>query len=733
MQKNELRKLRALPATKEMMEKGKQLREEVEIDYWTRKKRIIMLPKYDYLCRVQNLSGYIKIALFLPEKLRAGIKTPRYEIFLNIKGNEWITRILNDAGQEEKWSTAMVFNLEGIQRYYWGRQREEAKVYINSDARATLNTLELEKNKGKTGIERLAEWQQCQRNEKIRMQEEREQAVWDADMKLIPELTDAMKEWMRRNVDNTYIFYEYDRKGAKTGYCSKCRKYVPIKNPKHGSSTMCPSCRTKAFFKARKKIQTTATEGYFCIIQPFKDGIVIKRVHERQAYRDRPYEEPKIWIGETERILMFNNGIIRAYRWDMYKNKKLRWIQETSNKYQYRQYYGNYYWSNADKLYRRNLPQLKKYTMLKYSALDLWEKLPCSVQYYLVTEKGNPAIEKLARLGMFTIAKDMLEEEYAMDLMEQKETELARMLRLDKERLRRLKEMDGNIYSLHWMQYEKEANTIWPDEMIKDFGEAEFNLSSFNFLNPEKKYSFTKCYNYLKKQAKMAGETIDQTLITWRDYINMAEQERMNTALDQIARPKDLKAAHDELILIRETRGLEKQAEKLEKKWTKVNSQLPKLKKFEFTLGEYQIKAPESILDIVKEGTILRHCVHTCDYYFDRIQRDESYLFFLRHSKQPDMPWYTLEVEPSGNIRQKRTTGDNQNKDFEEAIIFLKKWQQFFKKQLTKEEKKQGEKANQLRLKEYEKLRKDGNKVWHGKLAGKLLADVLEEDFMEAL
>jgi hypothetical protein len=293
--------------------------------------------------------------------------------------------------------------------------------------------------------------------------------------------------------------------------------------------------------------------------------------------------------------------------------------------------------------------------------------------------------------------------------------------------------MEGNIYYLRWMQYEKEANTIWPDEMIKDFGEAEFDLSAFNFLNPETKYSFVKCYNYLKKQTKMARERIDQTLITWRDYINMAEQEKMNTALDQIAIPKDLKAAHDELIIIRETRGLEKQAEKLEKKWPKVNNQLPKLKKFEFTLGEYQIKAPESILDIVKEGTILKHCVHTCDYYFDRIQRDESYLFFLRHSKQPDMPWYTLEVEPSGNIRQKRTTGDNQNKDFDEAIIFLKKWQQYFKKQLTKEEKKQGEKANQLRLKEYEKLRKDGNKVWHGKLAGKLLADVLEEDFMEAL
>jgi hypothetical protein len=97
------------------------------------------------------------------------------------------------------------------------------------------------------------------------------------------------------------------------------------------------------------------------------------------------------------------------------------------------------------------------------------------------------------------------------------------------------------------------------------------------------------------------------------------------------------------------------------------------------------------------------------------------------------MPWYTLEVEPSGNIRQKRTTGDNQNPDFEQAVPFLKTWQQHFKKQLTKREKELGKKSDELRRENYKKLREDGKVVWHGKLAGQLLADVLEKDFMEAM
>ena len=70
--------------------------------------------------------------------------------------------------------------------------------------------------------------------------------------------------------------------------------------------------------------------------------------------------------------------------------------------------------------------------------------------------------------------------------------------------------------------------------------------------------------------------------------------------------------------------NLEEEAKAIEKEWPKVNEQLPKLKKYEFTLGEYTIVAPENVLDIVIEGTILSHCIHTCDYYFDRIQRDET-------------------------------------------------------------------------------------------------------------
>lgn len=726
MRKEELRKLRALPATKEMMEKGKRFQEKTETR-WNGKKYKVIMPDYNVLLRVQNLNGYIKVAVFLPEKIRADIKTPRYEIFLNVKGGEYITRELDDEGKELRWLTAMVSNLNGVDYYYSWYNSGINRVYVSNDGMHTLNGLELKSaNKAYRGLYRLQRWQQEQKDAETKRKEQREQAPWDADMKLVPEITKGFEEWMRRDVATEYyMIYEYNPKGQKVGYCSKCKRHVQISNPRHGKKTKCPSCKANSVFKAHTRLQTLATPEYDAeIIQKFNGGIVIRAFAQKQWYRGSEYTDPHIKTHEYERIMIFDDGKVKRYTWDSYKQKLHRWIQDKS----YFPGRKSYYRSVRVRLYKRNIAQLKKHSMLKQSAIDLWPELPLSVTNYIEVEKGNPAIEMLARLGMFRLAKEIIGERYDSGLLNESATEISKMLKIDKSRLKRLKEMNGNIYSLRWMQYEKIANTIWPDEMIKDFGEAQFATSAFNFLHTP--VSFVKCHNYLKKQAAIMDESLEQVLTTWRDYINMADQMKMNTKCDQIAKPKDLKYSHDELVLINQSKGLEKQAKEIEKKWPKVNSQLPKLQKYEYTLGEYTIVAPKSVLDIVTEGTILKHCVHTCDYYFSRIQTDESYLFFLRKSKQPDMPWYTLEVEPSGNIRQKRTTGDNQNADFQKAVAFLKKWQQYFNKQLTAEEKRLGEKANELREENYKNLRKNGNRVWHGKLAGQLLADVLEKDFM---
>lgn len=717
--------MRALPATNAMF----QLARVEEIHKGSGGKEY-KEPKYKIMLRVQNLNGYIKAAVFLQSDLTKGQKTPYYEMFINEKGKEWISRKLDKNGMENGWTESMFYNLIGVPYYNYSYTSDQ-RVYINRSGMDTLNRLPLMNDKKQKGISRLMAWQREQREEEIKRQEQREQQHWDEDMALIPKLPSGFKEWMRKNAcRDIYIFYEYDRGKTKKGYCSRCKQQVPIIEPRHRKKTKCPKCKATAMFMASGKIRTLATESYEAeIIQKIKDGFVVRRFRQwqRYAYDGSDYQNPKIITSEETRTLFFADRRIAKYDYTSYKGKKIRWCKDKSFDPEKR----SYYWGRPVLLYKRNFSQIKKTSViLQQSAIDRWEKLPVHTTAYLAVERGNPAVEMLAKIGMFRLAAELINSGYERRLLDQDQTELAKMLKIDRTRLKRLKDMNGNLESLRWIQYEKMHNTIWPDEMIKELGNAEISTAAFNFLPHP--VNVLKSYRYVKKQAVLINETIQQTIIIWRDYINMAEQIKMNTKEEQIAKPKNVKEAHDRLVLMKKEKGIEKEAAALEKKWKKVDAHLKRIQKFEYEAGDYCIVAPKKIIDIVKEGMVLGHCVHTCDYYFSRIQTDETYLFFLRKRTNPDMPWYTLEVEPSGNIRQKRTTGDKQNADFDKALPFLRKWQQYFKGLLTEQEKKLGLKADQMRQQEYKKLRKDGNRVWHGPLAGQLLADVLEKDFMAA-
>lgn len=729
MRKEELRKLRSLPATEAIKREGRvQVERSSGWGTWQHK---YTTSKWKTLIRAQYLSGIIKVAIFIPDDITKKIYTPRYELFINPKGYEFITRELDDKGKEVRWLTAMVQNLPGVYPYesYYGSR--EAAIYLTQDTYRTFNTLltPLDDAESKLkdtyrGVDRLRKWQQMIRDEDIRQKEAREIKPWDEDMALVPELPKSFDEWMKYSVcKNVFIFYEYKASGAKEGYCSRCKTVVPIKEPRHDKKTTCPHCKAKALFKASGKIRTLSTESYTAqIIQKIKGGIVIRKIDQQQLYGSKGYMHPYARNSEWERIIITDDNAVRRYVYGLYKNKCHRWILDNSAAYYYRK---------DVKLYKRNWKAVCNTEVFRHSAIGLWDELPTDVTSYLQIEKGNPAVEMLARIGMFKLAAGLIRARYDHNLLKEDATEIAKILRIDNARLKRLKNMDADVKHLRWMQLEKLANTIWPDEMIDGLAQAGITPSMLNFLNPP--IAYPKAYRYLAKQSTIAGVSMYDVIGTWQDYLNMADQMKMNTKLEQIEFPKDVKAAHDELVLLRESAGIKKQAAELRKKWPKAEKHLKALTKFEYKDEKYQIVTPKSLDDIVKEGIILHHCVHTCDYYFSRIQSDESYLFFLRKASNPDMPWYTLEVEPSGNIRQKRTTGDNQNKDFEDAIGFLKKWQNYFSKKLTKKEKELGVISDKLRKENYSNLRKNQNKVWHGKLAGQLLADVLEADFMAAV
>ena len=211
----------------------------------------------------------------------------------------------------------------------------------------------------------------------------------------------------------------------------------------------------------------------------------------------------------------------------------------------------------------------------------------------------------------------------------------------------------------------------------------------------------------------------------------MADQQGIDTR-DEIAfRTRRLRQRHDELMAAHMRGDCEKEAERLSGKFPHVNEICQSLKKYEYEDGEYAVVAPADIADILVDSSVLHHCVRRNDRYLERMEQHESYLLFLRKTHCIGQPYYTMEIEPDGTVRQARTIFSRHESDFEDVKQFLRQWQTVIEGRLSKDDRSQTVKSKALRLEEFEQLRKNDVRINTGDLAGRRLVDVLTADLIE--
>ena len=204
-------------------------------------------------------------------------------------------------------------------------------------------------------------------------------------------------------------------------------------------------------------------------------------------------------------------------------------------------------------------------------------------------------------------------------------------------------------------------------------------------------------------------------------------RELQDTSIGQLQiispyRVRKLLQRHDELAARGEEKQLTLRAGEILQTYPHIEQNLQAIReKFAFTGKQFQIQVPNKLEDIFMDSRKLCHCIANSDVYWERMERRESYLLFLRKTAEPDTPYYTVEAEPGGTVRQVRTQYNRQNDDIGEVRAFLKIWQ----KQLAAD-------SHELRIKELVQLRNDQVTIHTGDLAGRLLVDVLTEDLMEA-
>lgn len=714
MKKKDLVKMRTMVATPHMMRMAAEDKPQRKID---RSWESEVYARGLYMrCLIRN--GILKVAFFLPEHMRMGGRNPSYELYIERESRQFVTY----DRQHDRWLTAKLDLLPWPHNMWESRNKWISKANCNS-IKAYLG--------GQYGTyAELLSYQREIRRDELKERHKKETDPWDADLAQVPKLPKDWERWVNKvGIRQNYVFYQYIKKGADTGYCSYCEKEVPIKHPRHNADGHCPCCRHKVIYKSVGKAGTVLTKrAIMYLLQRCKDGLVIREFEGYRKYPKGEYRDSECISHEVRRTICDKNGnVLRAYWWGEYKNCETRWIPSGLCSPSWG---GN----GNGKVYGKTIPNLAKKELSRTGLVDMvYHSETIDPEKYLVTLKTVPQLEQLSKAALPRLVHECMSDYYnfrnCIHLSDAHS--LTKMLGIDSQELKRLRQSDGGWKFLNWLQYEKITSKSIPDAVIRWFSGEKVMPEDLKFIR--NKMSMVQIKNYMRRQMSESKMKSHETLTTWADYLSMAKRFKMDTDDEIIFRARKLRQRHDELVeRCQGSKSLAIQVGEILEKYPCVENVCLSLKeKYEYANKEYAIVTPSCIEDILLEGHNLHHCLRGSDRYWDRIERREAYILFLRKTSEIDKSYYTLEIEPDGTVRQKRTIYDRQEADIEDAKKFLCEWQQIISKRLSAEDCKLAATSRILRAQEFIALRDSQAIIYTGELAGCLLVDVLVADLME--
>ena len=180
------------------------------------------------------------------------------------------------------------------------------------------------------------------------------------------------------------------------------------------------------------------------------------------------------------------------------------------------------------------------------------------------------------------------------------------------------------------------------------------------------KLSVMRCLRYLARQK--------QDILLLMDYWRMAARAGADLQDEHNRLPKDLKREHDRLDQLER---IAKNEEEKRRKAAQIEERRPEFEKTVAPLEAWSwedagicihpVHTEEELMD---EGNALHHCVGG---YGPTVARGESCIFFIRHADEPDMSWYTLQVDLA-TLREIQNHGKNNCPPTKEVREFVNRW-----------------------------------------------------------
>lgn len=717
MDKKELLAMRPLLATAKMIRIAKEdAPRKKTVDSWGYK-RVETVCTYGQFMRCIVENSVLKVALFKPGALRLGERKPAFELYVDRENDSFLT--YDTIGQ--RWLTSKLDRLEWVESGY-----SFSKKWMSA-ADSKLLAAYFTSDEGDYST--ILSFQLDVREKELQLRHKRETDPWDKALQQIRPLPKDWERWVDK-VGNPeqFIYYEYRRGGATTGYCSYCEKDVPIRHPRHNKPGRCPCCRHKITFKSLGKTGFLVTDYHYAyLLQGADCGFVIRefKIWRRQLRGE--YKTPKSCWNEIRRSFFTAQGKpLTAYYWGVYKQAELRWIKGSTCGC-------SYYNMQNGRVYGKTLPALDSCGLNRTGLPEyLHSHTVIDPEHYLAVLDKVPQLEQIAKASLPVMVNECLRNVYDYHtLLGDATGSLTEMLGINTQELKRLRKCEAGLAFLKWLRFERETGRPIPDEVIAWYCRNKVEPDDLKFIWG--RMSAAQVCIYIQAQTRKSGMRVNEMITTWKDYLSMAAKFHYDLKDEIVYRTSDLRKRHDELVKKCESKSRAIRAGELMQKFPNAEKVCRTLaKKYNYSDGRYLVVAPKGLEDILTEGDMLHHCIASSDRYLERMERHESYILFLRKASEPKQPYYTMEVEPNGTVRQIRTEYDRQNSDITDARVFLKGWQKEVVKRLTKEDREKAQQSRALREQEFVQLRKDQVTIRNGDLAGRLLVDVLTADLLEA-
>lgn len=612
--------------------------------------------------RAEVEDGTLKLEIYPGKDIRKCNEEPVCRIYLSAGEDRYITYLQ----RKGEWSQAKMRNLPGAEwdwdniykNRYWiaGPEEEVVRKYLGvQDRRRSIQDI-------------IEEWQTNAMHRK-------EIKEIDRVMGQITETPADFGLWVRREAfwGQQYLFYDARK---RTAYCTACKQTMRADlRSTHNQHVTCPSCGRRVMAKSWSRQESLVDTQKAALIQRIPEGIIVRKFHCRKKLAlERDWQEEVNIAEESRRLYSRALVPVRDYEYTFFKQYgPLRWCKSPYIDI-----------SGSAVVYPGNLAELRK-------GMDLSD-IPLEIM--LEREKGERiTIDRilhpdrltgyLIHAGLTRLAIEHMER--VLRDVDKKAGTAREALGIDGNRIHRLKELNGGRIALAWLQYEQETGKKIPQETLERLEERRLTKGDLEEIlacgiTPQ------RAMNYLDKQK--GGQ--EEVLTEWRDYLGMARREGMDTDDDIVRFPKDLRRRHNELVERRNERENRKKIKRYKKIDAQIRTHIHEAARYYWEDEDYMIVPAARCEELMREGQILHHCVGASTTYMDKMAAGRTWILFLRHKKDVDDPWYTIEIDmETDEIRQWYSAYDRQP-EYQKVRKILNKFLRSVKKKREKERLKVG-------------------------------------------